>query len=495
MIDPCKPNYGNSPVSTVRAKFFYRPQEASEPPLISIVTPVWNSREFLEETKACVFQQSLQRFEWIIIDDGSDEACTLSQIREYEREDPRVRAIYLSENRGPSVARNAGIKESRSEFVLFLDSDNLIEPTTAEKMYWFLHSFPWYSFVTGFCVGFGDQQYLWERGFHSREAFLRNNQADITSLVRREVLMAVNGFDETIRAGCEDWDLWLRCADRGFWGATIPEFLIWYRRRVDHSDRWPDWDEGPRQAAFRATLRRHYPGLWSEGFPRPGRAQSSEPSVGRRNICPRNLLVKSSPRCLVLLPVLKNGKHTMLVCSLLRSLQESKIQATIAVNHLVDQEALARLTHCTPDIFVLSHFLSFECCPTFMRYIATSRGVDLVINMDCDSLRNHLSARDGPASRPSEIQILNLRPLASKEQSSRWSAEALGKIGQAMACARDSSPNTCESVNGLAAKSGVAGWTPEHLDSPVSASRRIQALAYRLIRDKLGISIGTRRFV
>ena len=51
------------------------------------------------------------------------------------------------------------------------------------------------------------------------------------ALVRRRVLRDAGGFDESMRAGCEDWDVWLTIVERGGRGTIIPEFLYFYRRR------------------------------------------------------------------------------------------------------------------------------------------------------------------------------------------------------------------------------------------------------------------------
>src|SRR5690606_881784 len=104
-------------------------------------------------------------------------------------------------------------REASTSYVLFLDSDDLLEPTAAEKWYWFLETNPQYSFVKGYTVGFGAINYLWARGFHQKELFLQENVVDVTSLVRKEVVVRVGGFDESLRDGFEDWDFWLKCAN------------------------------------------------------------------------------------------------------------------------------------------------------------------------------------------------------------------------------------------------------------------------------------------
>src|SRR5690606_2540416 len=115
------------------------------------------------------------------------------------------------------------------------------------------------------------------------------------------------GYDETIRKGLEDWEFWLRCANAGFWGGTVPEYLDWYRRRSNHSERWSDWGEGPAQAAFHAMLRQRYPRLWEGNFPRIS-PRPHEPSATLSHALPfHNRLAKEKPRLLLIVPWLTVG--------------------------------------------------------------------------------------------------------------------------------------------------------------------------------------------
>jgi hypothetical protein len=112
-----------------------------------------------------------------------------------------------------------------------LDSDDLLETTAVEKWFWFLESYPEYAFCKGYSVGFGAREYLWDKSFHLGKTFLCENLVDPTSMIRKDIHTIVNGYDESIRQGLEDWDFWLRCASKGYWGGNIPEYLDWYRRR------------------------------------------------------------------------------------------------------------------------------------------------------------------------------------------------------------------------------------------------------------------------
>ena len=253
MIDPQRPDYARTPASDDRAVFAYTAADARRDPVLTIVTPFFNTGALFHETARSVMRQSLQQWEWLIVNDASTDADALQVLVQYRNSDSRIRVIDLPVNGGPSRARNVGYAQAQTPYVLQLDSDNLLEPTAAEKWWWYLETHPRASFVKGFTVGFGAQTYLWREGFHTPAAFLRSNPVDATSLVRVAAHRRAGGYDESLRAGLEDWDFWMRCAAAGDWGGTVPEFLDWYRRRPSHHDRWSDWDGGVRQKAFVAV--------------------------------------------------------------------------------------------------------------------------------------------------------------------------------------------------------------------------------------------------
>src|SRR5262249_3138606 len=152
------------------------------------------------------------------INDCSTDPESLAILSGYRQRDPRVRVIDHEVNKGLSAARNTGFHAARTPYVIQLDSDDLLEPTAVEKWYWFLESHPKLAFAEGYTVGFGAQEYVWTKGFHDGSAFLEANLVAPSSIVRKAVHRAVGGYDEVVRGGLEDWDFWLHCASRGYWG-------------------------------------------------------------------------------------------------------------------------------------------------------------------------------------------------------------------------------------------------------------------------------------
>jgi len=221
VIDAARPDYRNTPVSSTRPAFPYAELRRAAFPLVSIVTPFFETGAVFHETARSVLAQSLQSFEWLIVNDGSSSPEALAVLERYRDLDARITVLDLAANGGLSAARNVGCRAARARYLLLLDSDDLLEPTAAEKWWSFLESYPEFGFVKGFSVGFCGMEYLATTGFHQEADFLERNRVDVTSLLRAEVFHAADGFPEDNRGGMEDWEFWLRCARAGFWGGTV----------------------------------------------------------------------------------------------------------------------------------------------------------------------------------------------------------------------------------------------------------------------------------
>ncbi|MGH7320496.1 MAG: glycosyltransferase family 2 protein [Candidatus Rokuibacteriota bacterium] len=199
-------------------------------PRASVIIPCYNLGRYLDEAVASVLAQTLQDFEILVVDDGSTEPETRRLLAEYRQ--PKTRVIH-SDNRGLPAAKNLGIQETTGAYVCALDADDRLEPTMLEKSVRVLDEDPSLAFVSHWLRSFGDEEREWTPERCDFPALLDMNTVNGAALVRREAVMAVGGFDETMRQGCEDWDLWISLVERGFRGAILPEVLFRYRKRAD----------------------------------------------------------------------------------------------------------------------------------------------------------------------------------------------------------------------------------------------------------------------
>lgn len=381
MIDPRDPDYTDTPASQRRPLLAYQPADASAKPFVTVVTPFYNNaRELFHETARCVLAQSLQQWEWIVVNDAATDPQALAVLETYRDADPRIRIIDHGKNKGLAAARNTGFANARSDFVFLLDDDDLIETTALEKHAWFLTSYDEFAFVNGWTVGFGEQEYLWQDGFEREEAFLTENRVTALAMIRKGVHAQVGGYDESIRHGFEDWDFWLRCANAGLWGATMPEFLVWYRRRADHGRRWDSLADQKKREAFIEQLKRRYPKLYEEnGFPKIRARWDLALDPIRPALPCKNVLTKGKKRALMIVPWLRLGGADKFNIDLLEQLRKRDWEVTVATTLEGDNSWAPEFTRLTSDVFVMPNFLRRTDYPVFLNYLITSRRPDVVL--------------------------------------------------------------------------------------------------------------------
>ena len=100
--------------------------------MISVIVPVYNSRDTLARCVKSLQAQTLADLEIILVDDGSSDGSGML-CNGFSREDARIRVIHKA-NGGVSSARNAGIEAAKGRYLMFMDSDDYAEPDMAEKM-------------------------------------------------------------------------------------------------------------------------------------------------------------------------------------------------------------------------------------------------------------------------------------------------------------------------------------------------------------------------
>ncbi len=108
--------------------------ESMEKPFVSIIVPVYNTEEYLEECLNCLVNQTLENIEIICINDASTDN-SLKILNDFSKNDDRIIIISNETNQGLSITRNRGIKAAKGEYIVFFDSDDLIETDAYEKLY------------------------------------------------------------------------------------------------------------------------------------------------------------------------------------------------------------------------------------------------------------------------------------------------------------------------------------------------------------------------
>lgn len=99
---------------------------------VSVIIPAYNCERFLPETLDCLLNQTIRDIQIVIVNDGSTDG-TAEVINRYAEKYPFILPVY-QENAGVSAARNNGIEKAEGEYLLFLDSDDILSPEALENV-------------------------------------------------------------------------------------------------------------------------------------------------------------------------------------------------------------------------------------------------------------------------------------------------------------------------------------------------------------------------
>jgi glycosyltransferase involved in cell wall biosynthesis len=212
-----------------------RGQAGQAAPTVSIIIPCYNTAHFVGDTLASVFAQTRTDFEAIVVNDGSSDADALERaVAPY-----RDRIVYLSqENRGPSAARNTGIRAARGEYVAFLDSDDIWERDYLDVQLAALERDRSIDVLYPDALIFGDSPHAGRRSFELSPStgevtfetvVTQECNVFIFATARRDTILRAGMFDESLRSS-EDFDLWLRILKAGGRIAYHHKALVRYRR-------------------------------------------------------------------------------------------------------------------------------------------------------------------------------------------------------------------------------------------------------------------------
>lgn len=198
---------------------------------VSIIIPSYNRKDLLPLTLDSVFAQTFRDIEVIVVDDCSTDGTSELLQRDYGE---RVFCIRNARNIGLVPSCNVGLRAATGEFINFLDSDDIFEPTKLEKQIRLMDARPEISVVN--CrhwhinqhgVKIGKSGLMPEGDSVLREIVLMNFWWIGGTLVRRRCFDIIGMLDE--RFTSQDWDLWLQLALAGYKFACVQEPLGSYR--------------------------------------------------------------------------------------------------------------------------------------------------------------------------------------------------------------------------------------------------------------------------
>lgn len=218
-------------------------------PAISIIVPVYNSEEYLDESIGSILNQTFQDFEVLLIDDGSkDRSGAICDA--FSEQDSRVR-VYHKENGGICSARNYALERAKGEYITFMDNDDELYPTLFEDNYALAKSgnydivrFGNYHTITIDGKEISRKVYSCPNQSYNSEEMKKQymdfhvkfTKAVWTALFKRELLNDNHiRFDERMKYGYEDRDFFVRTLLAAKSIAGNPNAYYVWKQRETHS--------------------------------------------------------------------------------------------------------------------------------------------------------------------------------------------------------------------------------------------------------------------
>ena len=205
--------------------------------LVSIITPTFNSADFISETIDSIIAQSYPNWELLITDDCSTDT-TVDIIKQYIEKDGRIRLLQLNNNSGAGVARNHSIKEAKGRFIAFCDSDDRWYPDKLERQLS-------YMVIKGCKVSHTSYMSCNEDGRISGIVICRKRET-LTSMCRDNKMGMLSVIYDAKELGKvympeirkrQDYGLQLRLLQRAGYSCGMKTPLAYYRKRKDSISR------------------------------------------------------------------------------------------------------------------------------------------------------------------------------------------------------------------------------------------------------------------
>ena len=201
-------------------------------PEISIIMPAYNAEEFIAEAIKSILDQDFKDFEFIIINDGSDDA---TEIIIHLFHDARIRYYRHEENLGNNITRNEGITLATGKYIAIMDSDDISMPYRLRMQYEYLEKHWETDFVGGAVEWFGDAEAKIEYPTVNPEylkaaLFFKNKILQPTIMFRKKMFekYALSWKAEWENMG--DYELWFTAKQKGLCIENLKTVLVKYRK-------------------------------------------------------------------------------------------------------------------------------------------------------------------------------------------------------------------------------------------------------------------------
>lgn len=354
-----------------------RKYEDEKEPIISVIIPFYNDKKYIEQSINCILNQTFPYYEILIIDDGSKDEESLKKLEEVSKIDKRIRVFHKS-NEGLAATRDYGATKSSKtcKYLMFIDSDDLLEPTFMECAYWTLETNKDAAWAYSDSVGFESYTYTWNKWFDS-EKMKKVNELLAIAMVRKSDFNRVNGYGLREKAVNEDWNFWLKLLGHDRYPVHMSFYGMWYRRK----------ETGELKNASRNKKRtlEIIEGTASKITKRVNAIQYPKYDYNYDLLSDKIDII--TPKCvdnnkiniLMILPWMITGGADRFVLDLVSNLDKNKFEITILTTE-PNKNVLRQQFEENATVYDLTSFLSQKYWLSFINYIIEKNNINLIFN-------------------------------------------------------------------------------------------------------------------
>jgi len=215
----------------------------NNPPLVSIVVPIYNEEKYIHACIKSVRMQNYDNFECIIVNDASTDD-SVAIIEKFISKHKRFRLVQHEANKGLAASRNTGIKHAKGEFITFLDADDFLLQNSLASRVRALLSAPERAAGVFHGIRVMPEDITLKYFYYSlTRPFLGAEIKDFISceaecpfnahapMLKTFLVKQLGGFDENLRKGAEDWDFWQKVMRNGYSFLPVSYFGAVYRQK------------------------------------------------------------------------------------------------------------------------------------------------------------------------------------------------------------------------------------------------------------------------
>lgn len=354
-------------------------------PVISIVTPSWNSSDKIFQLANCILNQTYPYYEWIIVDDGSTNKESLKYLEEIEKMDSRIRVLH-KKNEGLSKTRDYGIKHSTktSEYIVLIDDDDLLDPTFLETSYFSMNAHPEASWCYSDTINFQGEETVWNKNFSSDRMKYENILVS-QAMIKKEAFYDVGGFQLEGNGFYEDWIFWLKLLAKKRFPIHMSYYGFWYRRKVVSGQlKLARSNHKQNMRIIERYAEKITDVINAIEYPKDDYNWDTIHEKIDTVAVPK-LKDSKKTHILVIVPWMMLGGADKFNLDLFDNIDREKYYITLLTTQPTEYAWRQKFEQTCDEVFDLSSFIDRKDWLAFINYIIESRKIDLVLNTNSQS--------------------------------------------------------------------------------------------------------------